>query len=322
VNPVNVLVAYASGLVVVLGASLALGSVVGPAPTPTSTPRPGHTGGDQPHGLHDGPPTGPSEAPSEVDGYSLSILGEAPGAGLSDLVFEITDADDARVTGFTPNHGKDVHLIAVRHDMTGYQHVHPEPVGDGSWTVPLDLAGGTWRLIADVVPEATGTPVAVTTDLEVAGGWTRSPLPVPASEADVDGYTVTMDGSLVAGRARTLTFRIAKDGRPVTDLQPYLEAYGHLVALREGDLAYLHVHPEAHGEGHGEGHDAAAGPDISFAATAPSEATYRLFVDFRHEDVVRTAALTTQADPGADVPAPAVTGDATTDPHGSATHEH
>ena len=41
-----------------------------------------------------------------------------------------------------------------------------------------------------------------------------------------------------------LTARVTRDGEPVTDLEPYLAAYGHLVALREGDLAYLHVHPD------------------------------------------------------------------------------
>lgn len=42
-----------------------------------------------------------------------------------------------------------------------------------------------------------------------------------------------------------LTLSVAKGTHPVTDLQPYLGAYGHLVALRQGDLAYLHVHPGA-----------------------------------------------------------------------------
>lgn len=36
----------------------------------------------------------------------------------------------------------------------------------------------------------------------------------------------------------------------VTDLKPYVGAFGHLVALRAGDLAYLHVHPDgAPGDG-------------------------------------------------------------------------
>jgi hypothetical protein len=78
------------------------------------------------------------------------------------------------------------------------------------------------------------------------------------------------------------------DGQPVTDLQPYLAACGHLVALREGDLAYLHVHPE---EAPGDGRTP-AGPEIVFTAQVPSAGTYRLFLDFRHGGRVHTAAFT------------------------------
>ena len=46
----------------------------------------------------------------------------------------------------------------------------------------------------------------------------------------------------------------------MTDLQPYLGADGHLVALREGDLAFLHVHPE----------EGAEPGQIRFAAEFPS----------------------------------------------------
>jgi hypothetical protein len=89
----------------------------------------------------------------------------------------------------------------------------------------------------------------------------------------VDGYEVQLIGDLVAGQASPLTLTVRKDGQPVTDLQPYLAAYGHLVALRDGDLAYLHVHPEgAPGDGR-----TAAGPEIDFVAEVPSAGTYRLF---------------------------------------------
>jgi hypothetical protein len=65
--------------------------------------------------------------------------------------------------------------------------------------------------------------------------------------------------------------------------QPYLGAGGHLVALREGDLAFLHVHPMPAGHG---------ADDVSFAATFPTAGRYRLFLQFRHEGRVRTAAFT------------------------------
>ena len=61
--------------------------------------------------------------------------------------------------------------------------------------------------------------------------------------------------------------------------EEYLGAGGHLVALREGDMAFLHVHPT-------DDHAAA------FAATFPTEGSYRLFLQFKHEGRVQTVAFT------------------------------
>ncbi len=98
---------------------------------------------------------------------------------------------------------------------------------------------------------------------------------------------------MTAGTASPLTLSVSKDGVPVTDLQPYLAAYGHLVALRAGDMAYLHVHPEgAPGDG-----ATAAGPEIGFRAEVPSPGAYRLYLDFAHQGVVRTAEFTAVAAP-------------------------
>ncbi|GAA4560405.1 hypothetical protein GCM10023097_74590 [Streptomyces collinus] len=46
-----------------------------------------------------------------------------------------------------------------------------------------------------------------------------------------------LDGDATPGRASDLTLTVTKDGKPVRNLQPCLGAYGHLVALRSGDLA-------------------------------------------------------------------------------------
>jgi len=121
----------------------------------------------------------------------------------------------------------------------------------------------------------------------------------PAAVTEVDGYTVVLTGEPAAGAESELTFSVSRDGRPVTDLQPYLGAYGHLVALRDGDLEYLHVHPVEDPQV-----APAPGPHVAFAATAPSAGTHRLFLDFRHGDAVHTAAFTVQvAGTAADEPA-------------------
>ena len=88
-----------------------------------------------------------------------------------------------------------------------------------------------------------------------------------------------------------VTLTVNRDGRPVTDLEPYLGAYGHLVALRERDLAYLHVHPE------GDPDDASvpSGPAVGFVTEVPSEAAYRLYFEFQHQGTVRRAEFTVEA---------------------------
>jgi hypothetical protein len=65
------------------------------------------------------------------------------------------------------------------------------------------------------------------------------------------------------------------------EVQDYLGAKGHLVALREGDLAYLHTHP--------------SGDAIRFETEFPTPARYRLFLQFKHDGKVHTAAFTRRA---------------------------
>ncbi|PRC60084.1 heavy metal-binding domain-containing protein, partial [Mycobacterium sp. ITM-2017-0098] len=79
---------------------------------------------------------------------------------------------------------------------------------------------------------------------DVAGEVAPAPPLATRTSDEIAGYTVELDGALTAGVSKQLTAKLTRDGEPVTTLQPYLGAYGHLVALREGDLAYLHVHPE------------------------------------------------------------------------------
>jgi hypothetical protein len=250
---------------------------------------------------------------SSQNGYTLQ-----PSASILDadadatVAFRVLGPDGRPVEAYTPSHEKPLHLIAVRRDLASYQHVHPVLGNDGVWRAPLDLSqAGDYRLIADFVPTADREPVTLGTDLSVAGDYAPQPLPAPSRTARVGDYTVSLDGRLVPGEESALTLSVSRDGRPVTDLQPYLGAYGHLVVLRDGDLAYLHVHPD------GEPGDGTTrpGPAIRFFTTTPSPGTYRLFLDFRHEGVVRTAEFTFATDGRA-------AGTSTDAGHGSDGHGH
>lgn len=244
-------------------------------------------------------------------GYTMVIDRTAVSAGDRSVSFRIEDSDGEAVRDYEIEHEKELHLIAVRRDFTGFQHVHPVRAGDGTWSTRLDLTGGTWRIFADFTAAPTDEeqpqPLTLGTDLLVTGPTDRLVEQGPAVRRvdTVDGYRVEMAGSLAAGEESELSFSVTRNGNPVTDLQPYLGARGHLVALREGDLAYLHVHPTDDAD--------AVGNTVGFAATVPSVGGYRMYLDFRVDGVVRTASFALATDVGA--------GDAAAAPGGTAGDE-
>ncbi|MGQ0837807.1 hypothetical protein [Actinokineospora sp.] len=286
-NTAGKLSAYGVALALVAGGAWAVGSAVGPLAVRAETPG----GGDAGHGdTHSGTVAGaeqigqPGGLASASGGYTLTPTATtlASGAGRP-FSFRITGPDARPVTAFDVEHDKRLHLIVVRRDTAAFQHVHPEMAPDGTWTTTLDLSRpGSYRAFADFAPTGAA-PLELGVDLAVPGEFQPVEY-APSRVATVDGYEVRLDGELVVGSSSKVTVTVRKNGDPVTDLQPYLGAYGHLVALRGGDLAYLHVHPDDR--------NTRPGPEITFFAEVPSAATYRLFLDFRHGGVVRTAEFT------------------------------
>jgi hypothetical protein len=202
--------------------------------------------------------------------------------------FRILDSGDAAITAFDVEHEKRLHFVIVRRDGSGYQHLHPEMAADGVWSVPLALSSaGSYRVFADFKP-TSGVATTLGADIQAAGQYEPVQYTNSVRTAIVDGYEVTLDGDLTAGKSSNVTATVTRDGQPVTDLQPYLGAYGHLVTLRATDLGYLHVHPLGEpGDG-----KTTAGPQVRFAVEVPTPGRYRLFLDFQHQGKVRTAEFT------------------------------
>ncbi len=283
---------FVAGLVAAFAAALLVGALVGPVGQPASAHQDaaGHEEAvhDEAAG-HEGAGTAdlPGGLLNAQDGYRLDLAGTTAPAGTDrPLSFVVTGPDGEPVTAYEVEHEQELHLIAVRRDLTGFQHVHPVRADDGTWTTGLDLVPGQWRVFADFVA-AGAEPMVLGADLSVAGTVPAAADLPERRTAEVDGYTVTLDGDLHAGETSDLVLSVSRDGEPVTDLEPYLGAYGHLVALREGDLAYLHVHPEGEpGDGSTE-----PGPQVGFGVEVPSDGGYQLYLDFRHDGVVRTAQL-------------------------------
>jgi hypothetical protein len=213
---------------------------------------------------------------------------EFPRAQEEELSFRILTSDGSSLRQFEEEHEKRMHLIVVRRDLTGFQHLHPELGADGTWRTSLRIPdAGSYRVFADFKHEGEARTLAA--DLAVDGPVDWQELPPPTTSAKTsDGYEVRMEGAS-QGRDAELRFTVFKQGHAV-EVEPYLGAGGHLVALREGDLAYLHVHPAGHGD-ETPGHEQDAG-HVAFMTEFPSPGSYRLFLQFKHEGRVHTAMFT------------------------------
>jgi hypothetical protein len=225
------------------------------------------------------------------DGYRLTSKDAAlPSGKQTAYRFTVTGPDGKPVTGFALDQTKRMHFYAIRSDLTGFQHIHPTMAADGTWTAGLaSLAPGSWRLFASFTPDAgpgKAKDLVLSRTVTVPGTAAKTPLPAPATSTQADGYTVTVKGEPMAGMAHPLTVSIAKDGKPVTDLEPYLDTYAHLTAFHEGDAAFAHLHPTTKVTGDN------GGPDLSFHAELPTSGNWRLFLQFQTGGKLHTAALT------------------------------
>lgn len=227
-------------------------------------------GSDQPVPTHHDAPAGLTIA---ANGLVLAPAETVirPG-GEREFDFEILDERGDVVTAFEERHGEPLHLIVVRRDLEHFQHLHPTMGADGTWSQPLALPEpGVYRAFVDVSVGGLSTTLGV--DLSAPGEMDVDGRPDAARTRRAGDHEVTFSPDAVApGVESTVTFEVrSDDGRPVL-LEPYLGARGHLVALRAGDLAYLHVHPTGADREDGR---------VSFRTTFPTRGRYRLFLQVR-----------------------------------------
>jgi hypothetical protein len=309
------LAAFAAVIVVVLFAGYGIGrlnnSVEQAQATPAATAGDGHDHGAPaaaaphddtgaaPH-VHntDGSVTqvaGAAGAGSSVGGLAVTSAGmtlvpEAAslpvGKAPQPYRFKITAGGGAPVTTYAIVHDKPLHFVVVRRDLSGFQHLHPLMAPDGTWSVDLSLvAPGSYRAIADFTAVLGGqqTPATLGVDLTVPGDYRPVALPAPVTKATTDNFTISYEGKPQTGATQPLLLTVTgPDGAPAA-LEPYLGAFGHLIVLREGDVGYVHVHPEAQ----------PVNQAVKFWLTAPGPGRYRMFFDFQVAGKVHTAAFTT-----------------------------
>jgi len=211
--------------------------------------------------------------------------GEQLQAGRNSLIrLAISDKDGKPVEKFDINHEKKLHLIVVSKDLSFFEHVHPEYMGKGVFQIEMQFpAGGDYKLFADFIP--TGGAATTQSEWVSVGGSPVNHVPIVPEQAwsiVVDGKRITLETTpLVAGEEVALSYTIhdSQKEEPITDLQPYLGAVGHVVILDEEAERYLHVHPMD---------EKSSGPEAKFMTTFPDRGIYKVWAQFQHHDRVFT----------------------------------
>ena len=235
-------------------------------------------------------------APPRAGEYRLDVTPRpaAGGRGAAGLTLRIRDPDTGRdVAMFAEAHERLLHLFIIGRDLQFFAHEHPERTARG-FELATPLPPGAYMVIADFIPGG-GYPQMVHRAI-VTPGYRVSPFAgVTPPEVDLsdklrEGMRIQLRVEPAMGRPEAVLrfhFSESSTGAPVTDLQPYLGAAGHVLIVSPDLTNSVHAHPDGSG----------SGPDFAVHAVFPQAGPFKLWVQVQRGGKVVSAPFTVQIGP-------------------------
>lgn len=166
------------------------------------------------------------------------------------ITVKLTNADGSSVTEdqLKEVHTRRVHFLIVDESLADYHHLHPVTGKDpGTYTASfIPHKNDNYKLWVDLTP-VNGRQQFATL---VMNG--EKPCETPCIERRVsntgtaDGLTATLffKSALKVGNASMGMARITDaEGKPVTDLEPVMGAFAHIVGFYDDFTTAAHIHP-------------------------------------------------------------------------------
>ena len=191
--------------------------------------------------------------------------------------------DGKRVSEFEIMHERIFHLFLVSQDLNFFVHDHPEKGADSIFRLKSTLPKpGLYRVLSDFYPKG-GTPQLIANTLIVPGapfnprGTKLKPDVGVQTGTNVDVSLTLEPPEPISGMKTLMFFKLSDtDG-----FEPYLAAWGHMMAASEDLIDMIHNHP----------YIADGGPNVQFNMIFPRPGIYRVWVQFQRKGVVNTVAF-------------------------------
>jgi copper resistance protein D len=220
------------------------------------------------------------------------------------MTVRIKAPDGSPFRGIAFMHQRILHAVIISKDLDFFAHIHPEDSGPvttdmitkasfpllftfpraGDYLIGLDFAtddsfySRTFHLHVAKAPEMGVTRIDFST------------------QKDFEGYKVTLrvtPEEIHSGEDTTLRYIIENNGKPVTDLEPFLGASMHLAVVSEDLKVFIHSHGTVPGSPH-DHHDhmhappppEKFGPEIEADVVFPAKGVYKIYSQVEHQGKV------------------------------------
>ena len=220
------------------------------------------------------------------------------------MTVRIKAPDGTPFKGMALMHERILHAVIISKDLAFFAHIHPEDAGPvtsemiknasfpvlftfprpGDYLIGLDFA-------TDDDSYSRSFPLHVSSAPEM--GMPKIDF---SNQKNFDGYKVTLSatpGEIRSGEDTTLRYIIEKNGKPVTNLEPFLGASMHLAVVSEDLKVFIHAHGSVPGSPH-DHHDhmhappppEKFGPEIESDIVFPEKGVYKIFSQVEHQGKV------------------------------------
>lgn len=200
-----------------------------------------------------------------------------PGGPLR-LTFILQDPRTGKPAPLQVIHEKLLHLFIVSADLTYFAHEHPCLQANGSFVFETKLPqSGEYRLLCDFYPESA-TPQLIAKTIYVPGERRAAALRATLTKQECVNLSVSMrlDPPQPLAGTKTMMFFTLD---PARNLEPYLGAWGHMLAASSDLVDMIHTHPAWEDKGE----------TIQFNLIFPRPGMHRVWVQFQSAGIVNTA---------------------------------